>query len=136
MPVVANMGESSFLAWQKVSYHGFLYFIYFMVLIAVHNLYIPVIMILVAIGLVIGAATLSDGDVDADIQHAIAATLDTSQEVVLKDMKEVNHGYGVCGWYQLAGSSDDETARFFYTKVDDEAELDVDSRRYRMNCKS
>ncbi|QEM80539.1 hypothetical protein [Halomonas binhaiensis] len=135
MPVLAKMGKSSFLAWQKVSYHCFLYFIYFMVLIAVHNLYIPVIMIVVAIGLVIGAATLSDGDVDANIQHAIAATLDTSEEVVLKDMKEVNHGYGVCGWYQLAGSGD-EAARFFYTKVDDEAELDVDSRRYRMNCKS
>nr|WP_300314527.1 hypothetical protein [Halomonas sp.] len=100
-----------------------------------HNLYIPVIMILVTVGLVIGAATLSDGDVDTDIQHAIAATLDTSQEIVLKDMKEVNHGYGVCGWYQLSGSSD-EFARFFYTKVDDEVELDIGSRRYRMNCKS
>lgn len=98
-----------------------------------HNLYIPVVLILLSIAALFGYEYMADSHVDDDIQQAISAALGAPDQMTLFDLREVNTGYGVCGHYRLA-SGQDEAAPFFYSKVDDNAELDAESRRYRMNC--
>ncbi|ALM52708.1 hypothetical protein [Halomonas huangheensis] len=98
-----------------------------------HNLYIPVVLILFSIVALFGYEYSADSRVNTDAQQAISAALGTSSEVALVESHEVNSGYGLCGSYRLA-TAEDEAAPFFYSKVDDDAELDAESRRYRMNC--
>lgn len=100
---------------------------------SMHNLYIPVVLILLAIAALFGYEYSADSRVNEDAQQAISAALGTPSEVVLVTSREVNSGYGLCGSYQLA-TAEGEAAPFFYSKVDDDAELDAESRRFRMNC--
>lgn len=102
-----------------------------------HNLYIPVVLIVLSIVALLGYEYMGDSHVEDDIHHAINVALGTatapSSQMTLLDQREVNTGYGVCGRYRLVVGQD-EAAPFFYSKVDGNAELDAESRRYRMNC--
>ncbi|UYG07543.1 hypothetical protein [Halomonas sp. M4R1S46] len=96
-----------------------------------HNLLIPVVAILVAAGLIVGAQAVSDAKRDERISAAIAERLDTTERVDLSHLSEVNKGYGLCGDYALPGGP---TARFYYHTVTERLALDDAAPLYRDNC--
>ena len=98
---------------------------------AMHNLWIPVVAILLAAGLIVGAELVSDARRDDHIAAAIAERLDTNERVDLSHLTEVNKGYGLCGDYALPGGP---TARFYYHTVTERLALGDAAPLYRDNC--
>ncbi|MBB3230836.1 hypothetical protein [Halomonas stenophila] len=96
-----------------------------------HNLWIPVVAILVAAGLIFGGQAVSEAKRDAQVAARIAERLDTPQRVDLSHLTEVNKGYGLCGDYALPGGP---TARFYYHTVTERLTLDDTAPLYRSNC--
>lgn len=100
-----------------------------------HNLYIPVVAILVAFAIIFGGQAISDSRVDDDIKVLISQEIGTEGEVELSSMKEVQKGYGVCGLYQQVEGKDGSRP-FYYSKVNERVTLDAESRTYRRQCGS
>lgn len=98
-----------------------------------HNLYIPVVAILVAFAIIFGGQAISDSHVDDDIKTLILQQVDAKGEIVLSSMNEVQKGYGVCGRYQTAGQSTN-LLPFYYSKVNERVTLDADAKAYRRHC--
>ncbi|KPQ31083.1 MULTISPECIES: hypothetical protein [unclassified Halomonas] len=93
----------------------------------------PLVVALVLAGIIFGGQAMSDGNVDSDIQHALADELDTSGDIELSKLQKVQYGYTICGLYRTA-SSDSGYASFLYDKENDSVELDINSRRYKSRC--
>ncbi|WP_110657651.1 hypothetical protein [Salinicola halimionae] len=98
-----------------------------------HNLYIPVVAILVAFAIIFGGQAISDSHVDDDIKSLISAGLDTDDEIELTAIKEVQKGYGVCGDYKTTAQRE-KALPFYYSKVNERVVLDTDSRSYKRHC--
>ncbi|MGM8932962.1 hypothetical protein [Salinicola halophyticus] len=98
-----------------------------------HNLYIPVVAILVVAAIIFGGQAISDSQVDDDIKALISQQLGSDREIELQAMKEVQKGYGVCGLYQTAERGRDASP-FYYSKVNERVTLDAESERYRRHC--
>ncbi|MDN3555726.1 hypothetical protein [Halomonas maura] len=96
-----------------------------------HNLWIPVVAILAAAGLIVGAQVVSETRRDAQVAARIAERLDTTERVDLSHLIEVNKGYGLCGDYALP---DGPAARFYYHTVTERLALDDAAPLYRDNC--
>lgn len=94
---------------------------------------IPVVLILALAGAIFGGQVIADSRLDGKIQQALATSLDTSSEIELRHLQEVQYGYGVCGLYRTA-DSEDGYASFFYDTASDRLTLDVNSRRYKSHC--
>ncbi|WP_110651736.1 hypothetical protein [Salinicola peritrichatus] len=97
-----------------------------------HNVYVPVIAIVVAFGIIFGSQAITESHLDDDVAALIAAQLDGVDQVELKDLKEVEKGYGMCGWYKPQGQ--DDYTPFYYSRVNERVTLDADSSRYRNHC--
>ncbi|OLO04779.1 MULTISPECIES: hypothetical protein [Salinicola] len=100
-----------------------------------HNLYIPVVAILVAFAIIFGGQAVLDSQVDDDIESLILRQLDVEGDIELQATKEVQKGYGVCGLYQVVGQ-DQGALPFYYSKVNERVTLDAESERYRRHCDS
>lgn len=98
-----------------------------------HNLYIPVVAILVAFAIIFGGQAISDSHVDDDIKQLISQQVDTDGEIELSALEEVQKGYGVCGRYRLADSAS-ATLPFYYSKVNERVSLGADSSGYQRQC--
>jgi len=98
-----------------------------------HNLYIPVIAILVAFAIIFGGQAISDSGIDDDIKALISQRIGVDGEIELRAMKEVQKGYGVCGLYQTADQRQ-RSLPFYYSKVNERVTLDAESERYRRHC--
>lgn len=98
-----------------------------------HNLYIPVVAILVVAAIIFGGQAISDSQVDDDIKTLISQQLGSDREIELQAMKEVQKGYGVCGLYQT-GERSQHASPFYYSKVNERVTLDAESERYRRHC--
>lgn len=97
-----------------------------------HNVYVPVIAIVVAFGIIFGSQAISESHVDDDIAALIATQLDGVDQVELKNLKKVDKGYGMCGWYRPQGQSG--YTAFYYSKVNERVTLHANSSRYRNHC--
>lgn len=97
-----------------------------------HNVYIPVIAIVLVFAVIFGGQAISESHVDDDIAALLAKQLNSDDQVDLKDLKTVEKGYGTCGWFKA--SAQDEYAPFYYSKVNEQVTLDTTSKRYRNHC--
>ncbi|WP_136255651.1 hypothetical protein [Onishia niordana] len=95
-----------------------------------HNLWIPVVAILVVAGLIFGGQAYSEAERDAHIAELIGERLDSQQPAEISHLARVNKGYGVCGDYAL---SSDESGRFYYNTATERLALG-DAPLYRDNC--
>lgn len=94
---------------------------------------LPLALIVVLGVAIFGGQAVSDSHAGSDIQHALAKELDTSSEIELSQLQEVQYGYGICGLYRTA-SSESGYASFFYDKDSETIELDINSRLYKSRC--
>ncbi|RUR29898.1 hypothetical protein [Vreelandella nanhaiensis] len=94
---------------------------------------LPLALVVVLAGAIFGGQAMSDSRVDDDIQRALAKKLDTSSEIELSQLQEVQYGYGICGLYRTV-SSESGYASFFYDKDSENIELDINSRLYKSRC--
>lgn len=94
---------------------------------------IPVVAILALATFIFGGQALSDSGRDDEIRQALAAELGASGEIDLKNLQEVQYGYGVCGLYRT-DDSENGYASFFYDTNADRLTLDITSRRYQSHC--
>lgn len=98
-----------------------------------HNLYIPVVAILLAFAIIFGGQALSDSQVDDDIKSLIASQLGGEDEIELQATREIQKGYGVCGEYRVAGQHH-SFSPFYYSKVNERVTLGAESERYQRHC--
>ncbi|KGE78165.1 hypothetical protein CVH10_14080 [Halomonas sp. ND22Bw] len=94
---------------------------------------IPVVLILALAGFIFGGQALSDSGLDRRIQQALADELGASGEIELKNLQEVQYGYGICGLYRTE-DAEHGYASFFYDTNADRLTLDITSRRYQSHC--
>ncbi|WP_458527330.1 hypothetical protein [Onishia taeanensis] len=93
---------------------------------------VPVIGMMALAAWIFGSQALSAHSVDRDIQQALATALDTSGEIELQHLQEVQYGYGICGAYRTADG--DGYTSFFYDTNRERLTLDVTSPKYTSNC--
>ncbi|WP_110666435.1 hypothetical protein [Salinicola halophilus] len=98
-----------------------------------HNVYVPVIAIVVAFAAIFGFQAFNESHLDDDIAHRIAASLDTGASVGIEAMESVQKGYGFCGTYIVEGR-DAAPAPFYYSKVDERVVIDTDAREFQNHC--
>lgn len=98
-----------------------------------HNLYIPVVAILVAFAIIFGGQAISDSHVDDDIKALISQQVDAGGGIELSSMREVQKGYGVCGLYEMTDQAIGSRP-FYYSKVNERVTLDTESKSYRRQC--
>ncbi|MBB3143341.1 hypothetical protein [Halomonas organivorans] len=96
-----------------------------------HNLWIPVVAILLVAGLIFGGQMVSDANRDDEIAARIAERLDTRDDIELIRVREVNKGYGLCGEYLRASRPAEP---FYYQTVSETLTLDAEAPLYRENC--
>ncbi|SEN32822.1 hypothetical protein [Halomonas caseinilytica] len=96
-----------------------------------HNLWIPVVAILLIAGLIFGSQAVSDAKRDAHIATRIAEHLETHDKGEISHLRTVNKGYGLCGDYLR----DDRPAiAFYYHTVTKKLAVGTNATRYRENC--
>ncbi len=95
-------------------------------------LVIPIVMIFALAGFIFGGQALSDSGLDREIQKALATELETTSDIELKHLQEVQYGYGICGLYRTADG--EGFASFFYDTASQRLTLDITSRRYQSHC--
>ncbi|WNL38294.1 hypothetical protein RN347_13260 [Halomonas sp. PAMB 3264] len=98
-----------------------------------HNLWIPVVAIVVVAGLIFGSQAYSEAQRDAHISEAISQRLDRQTPAEISNLMSVNKGYGVCGDYALSGA---ETGRFYYNSATERLAVGSDEALYQDNCAS
>ncbi|WP_251977346.1 hypothetical protein [Salinicola avicenniae] len=98
-----------------------------------HNLYIPVVAILVAFAAIFGGQAISDSQVDDDINALIVEQLGIDHAVELQSMRDVQHGYGVCGRY-LDPAAGEATTAFYYSEVNERVALGEHASAYERHC--
>ncbi|MCK2185263.1 hypothetical protein [Halomonas getboli] len=96
-----------------------------------HNLWIPVVAILLVGGLIFGGQWMADNDRNDQIAARIAERLDAQDDVEIERLLEVNKGYGLCG---DAVRADRPALPFYYNTVTEQLALGADAPAYRENC--
>ncbi|WP_110686531.1 hypothetical protein [Salinicola aestuarinus] len=96
-----------------------------------HNVYVPVVAIVVAFAAIFGFQAFSESHLDDDIADKIAASLGTDTGVGIETMESVQKGYGFCGTYVTDGAA---PAPFYFSKVDERVVLDTDARELQNHC--
>lgn len=98
-----------------------------------HNLWIPVVAILVVAGLIFGGQAYSEAQRDAHIAAMISERLASHEPAEISHFTRVNKGYGVCGDYKLSNA---ESGRFYYNSATKRLALGTDAPLYQDNCES
>ncbi|RUR53044.1 hypothetical protein [Vreelandella populi] len=98
-----------------------------------HNLWIPVVAIVVVAGLIFGSQAYSEAQRDAHIAAMISERLDSQAPAEISHFTRVNKGYGVCGDYKLPSA---ESGRFYYNSATKRLALGTDAPLYQDNCES
>lgn len=98
-----------------------------------HNLWIPVVAIVVVAGLIFGGQAYSEAQRDAHIAAMISERLDRQAPAEISHLTRVNKGYGVCGDYKLPSA---EPGRFYYNSNTKRLALGTDAPLYQDNCES
>jgi len=96
-------------------------------------LVIPVMASAALGALIFGSDAMSDSGVDADIQRALAEQIPTSRLFELRNLQEVQYGYGICGSYRAIGAGD-SYASFFYDTINHKIVRDVNAQAFTSNC--
>ncbi len=98
-------------------------------------LVIPVVASAALGALIFGGDAISDAssNVEADIQQALAKQITTSSLFELRNLQEVQYGYGICGSYRAVGTQDGY-ASFFYDAVNHKVVRDVNAQAFTSNC--
>lgn len=96
-----------------------------------HNLWIPVVAIVVVAGLIFGNQAYSEAQRDAHIATAISERVGSQTSAEISHLRQVNKGYGVCGDYALSGV---EAGHFYYNSATKRLALGSDDALYRDNC--
>ncbi|GEK73998.1 MULTISPECIES: hypothetical protein [Halomonas] len=96
-----------------------------------HNLWIPVVAILLVAGLIFGGQWMADNDRNDQIAARIAERLNAQDDVEIERLLEVNKGYGLCG---DAVRADRPALPFYYHTVTEQLALGADAPAYRENC--
>ncbi|WFF42249.1 hypothetical protein EVC62_12450 [Salinicola endophyticus] len=96
-----------------------------------HNVYVPVVGILLVFGAIFGYQAFNDSQVDDNVAQLIA-TQRGVEKVEVKDLDSVQKGYGLCGQYRVAGET--AYAPFYYSQVDDRVTLDTQAKSYQKYC--
>lgn len=93
---------------------------------------LPVVVSAALGALIFGGEAVSANGVEADIQQALAEQ--TAASVFeLRNLQEVQYGYGVCGSYRPL-DGDGGYASFFYDTVNHRVERDVSTRAFTSHC--
>lgn len=97
-----------------------------------HNLWIPVVAIVVVAGLIFGGQAYSEAQRNAHIAETTSERLDSQAPAEISNLATVNKGYGVCGDYALSSA---ESGRFYYNSNTKQLALGTDDPLYHDNCK-
>ncbi|MCE3026461.1 hypothetical protein [Salinicola sp. DM10] len=96
-----------------------------------HNVYVPVVAILLVFGAIFGYQAFSDSQVDDDVAQLIAAQRGV-EKVEMKDLQSVQKGYGLCGEYRAEGET--AYAPFYYSQVNEQVTLDTQAKVFQKYC--
>lgn len=96
-------------------------------------LVLPVVASMALGAVIFGGEALSDSGVEADIQRALASQIPTSSLFELRNLQEVQYGYGICGSYR-ALDADAGYASFFYDTVNHKVVRDVNAQAFTSHC--
>lgn len=96
-------------------------------------LLIPVMASVVLGVLIFGSDAMSDSNVDAAIQRALVDQIPASSLFDLRNLQEVQYGYGICGSYRALGA-DNGYASFFYDTINHKVVRDVTAQAFTSHC--
>jgi hypothetical protein len=96
-----------------------------------HNLWIPVVAILLVAGLTFGGQAVSDAQRNDAIAARIAERLEVPDTLEIGRLLEVNKGYGLCG---DAIGGERPAVPFYYHSVTERLALGADASLYREHC--